>query len=423
MAQLLVRRSAQTAVKRPPLSALKQHKKANFLAADQAHLNGKIKVPSTTVATSRGTRTSTPFVSTRSMESWTDTTAAAAAWSFSSGSTSPSSSSTGSASPPAPDSDISATATTVDEDEENQSENMKNGTNKGLSLQAKEDTLKLLHAAKLGLNAAAWYKGSLKQRSHKTMLSNAELKIGYSFPKMPWNQGEEILKRIFRGLRRKRGSSTHPCLATWGDHLNSIRRWPNEYLKYGRVEAARHLQAEGVAIERDLKGQMQALEQAQQSQAAGMEHGAGKGAAAWLPEQGGKPEGYLKLLEHFQVFGDAQNLPDFRVSRNKPTMLDAGKVRSWHLVGKSRQSEEHQMHDSRGGYGRSGYGPPGLNTFRPGGFYQSNYSRSLGSNDRSQGPNFYHNVEERSFCRGFHDRGHGSSAFGGGGNNGERRSY
>ncbi len=47
--------------------------------------------------------------------------------------------------------------------------------------------------------------GAAKRRSHKSMLQNAEFRIAYEFPKMPWCTGEEILKRIVRKERKSGG--------------------------------------------------------------------------------------------------------------------------------------------------------------------------------------------------------------------------
>ncbi|CAD7962625.1 unnamed protein product [Amoebophrya sp. A120] len=163
------------------------------------------------------------------------------------------------------------------------------------SASSKAATAKLL-AARYGLNSeTSWYNGSLKKRSHTTMLPNADLQIKYKFPKLPWDQGDEILTRIMR--REKQSKKKHPCLQTFADHLNSVRRWPNQYLKYGKVEAVRHLQA---------------LENFEN----------------WEPSEA---VGYRKLLEHFDVFGDAQNLPEYRRERNKPTAVQVGAKRAWQL--------------------------------------------------------------------------------------------
>lgn len=54
-----------------------------------------------------------------------------------------------------------------------------------------------LQAAALGLSTD-FYSGSVKRRSHKTMLPNAELCVTYRHPKMAWDTGDEILKRIMK---------------------------------------------------------------------------------------------------------------------------------------------------------------------------------------------------------------------------------
>eukprot|EP00392_Amoebophrya_sp_AT5.2_P008527 g8555.t1 len=127
------------------------------------------------------------------------------------------------------------------------------------------------------------------------MLCNAELDIRYTFPKMPWDNGEEILRRISK--KEKSQKKRHPALATWTDHLNAVRRWPNQFLKLGKSEAAKHLQV------------LEASEQ-------------------WEPV---KQVGCRRVLEHFEVFGDAQCLSEYRAERNRPGVKELGVGREWEI--------------------------------------------------------------------------------------------
>ena len=95
-----------------------------------------------------------------------------------------------------------------------------------------QSDISLLKAASLGLSPSYCSGTSLKRKSHKSMLKNAEMAIRYAGPKLAWDTGDEILKRIVRRESGAAGGYKHPALGSFNNHLWTRRRFPNQFTLY-----------------------------------------------------------------------------------------------------------------------------------------------------------------------------------------------
>ncbi|PHJ24047.1 hypothetical protein CSUI_002099, partial [Cystoisospora suis] len=78
--------------------------------------------------------------------------------------------------------------------------------------------------------------GCSKRKTHRWLHPFFELR--QTFPKIQHWQGTEILHRLKQ--KEKDASAVHPCMDTWGDYMQCLRRYPDTSTVKCRVESDRH---------------------------------------------------------------------------------------------------------------------------------------------------------------------------------------
>ncbi|CBZ55226.1 conserved hypothetical protein [Neospora caninum Liverpool] len=78
--------------------------------------------------------------------------------------------------------------------------------------------------------------GCSKRKSHRLLQPVFELQ--QTFPKIQHWQGAEILHRLKQ--KEKDAAVIHPCIDTWGEYMQCLRRYPATSAARCRVESDRH---------------------------------------------------------------------------------------------------------------------------------------------------------------------------------------